>query len=427
MPTRTKTPSAPSLEQLRALARQDRGTPQALADAAEMSFGRIDRALLIPIERIAPMKDNPRQTFRHLDELAESIASEGVIQPLIIRRDPERAGYYMTVAGARRVMAANILRGHEDPDVRGRVALLPCIVAEESDDRALAKALAENAAREDLTRGEMMDAVLRLEREYGWSGNRISKAIGRNQGDVAEMLRVAKDPELSELVREELLSATAAGMVTRLPPETRPEVLAEIRAGRIRSRDDIKAVNPKRRARRAQASAADGVNVERVNDVVTPPEPSESVNDVVNLGEHGATDRVPGAPAAASAQAGSRAREDRRPASKPSPLERRAEEVRQATAHASALRAIVEPHPLIGWEPEVRSHLDAVYESREKLAGWRATDAAVSGEDWRAFLTWADERFDAMMPHARSAGDNMENREIADRIREKLDCLFRDD
>ncbi len=49
------------------------------AAAAEASFDRLDRALLVPTERIAPMKDNPRQTFRHLDELAESIAAEGVI------------------------------------------------------------------------------------------------------------------------------------------------------------------------------------------------------------------------------------------------------------------------------------------------------------------------------------------------------------
>ncbi|MDQ3856538.1 MAG: ParB/RepB/Spo0J family partition protein, partial [Chloroflexota bacterium] len=229
MPTRTKTPSAPSLDQLRALSRQDRGTPQALADAAEMSFARLDRALMIPIERIAPMKDNPRQTFRHLDELAASIEAEGIVQPLVVRRDPERAGYYMTIAGARRVMAANILRGHENPDVRTRVALLPCVVVEESDAGALAKALAENAAREDLTRGEMMEAIVRLEREHGWSGNRIAKTIGRNQGDVAEMLRVAKDPELSTLVKEEVVSATAAGEISRYPPESRPVVIAEAR------------------------------------------------------------------------------------------------------------------------------------------------------------------------------------------------------
>jgi hypothetical protein len=119
-------------------------TPDRQADVAEMSFSRIDRALMIPIERITPMKDNPRQTFRHLDELADSIADRGLIQPLVVRRDPERPGYYMTVAGARRVLASNLLRGSEDREIRERVAELPCLVVEEADDSALASALAEN-------------------------------------------------------------------------------------------------------------------------------------------------------------------------------------------------------------------------------------------------------------------------------------------
>ncbi len=124
---------------------------------------RIDRALMIPIERITPMKDNPRQTFRHLDELADSIADRGT-DPAARRATRSRArGYYMTVAGARRVLASNLLRGSEDREIRERVAELPCLVVEEADDSALASALAENLARDDLTRTEAMEALLRLQ------------------------------------------------------------------------------------------------------------------------------------------------------------------------------------------------------------------------------------------------------------------------
>ena len=246
MPSRTKTPSAPSLELLRTLSRQDRGTPEALADAAEMSFARVDRALLIPIERITPSRDNPRQTFRNLDELAESISDRGLIQPLLVRRDPERAGYYMTIAGARRLLAAMIVRGSEDADARSRVALLPCLIVDETDEQAFADALAENLARDDLTRTETMDAVRRLQQEHGWSGSQIARRTGRNQADIAEMLRVAKDEELAGLVREELISPSAAGEITRLPAEMRPQVVADVRAGRLKTVDDVRAINPRR-------------------------------------------------------------------------------------------------------------------------------------------------------------------------------------
>ncbi len=379
------------------------------ASVAESSFDRLSRALLIPIERIAPMKDNPRQNFSKLDELADSIEAEGIIQPLIVRRDADRAGHYMTVAGARRVMAANILRGHDNPEVRARVAALPCLVIDESDDGALAKALAENLAREDLTRSEMMEAVVRLERDYGWSGNRISKAISRSQGDVAELLRVAKDPELSTLVRDDMISTSAAGEITRLPQERRPAVLDEVRAGRLRTVNDIKSLNPGRRRSSAPRSAptTDG----GVNEFINLPglaEEQVGVNEFIN---HLRLDTTGDGKTALDNAAVrdtprrqdprvSRGRKD-----KISPAERRAEEVRQAKAHAAGLRAIIEPHPLIAWDEEVRTELDAVYEAREKLSGSMRADEPLSEEDAAA---WAEKLYAELVAFQERSGHAIE-------------------
>ncbi len=318
-------------------------TSEEEASAAEASFDRLDRALMVPTERIAPMKDNPRQTFRRLDELAESIAAEGIIQPLIVRRDPDRAGYYLTVAGARRVMAANILRGHEDPEVRSSVSSLPCVVVDETDDRALAKALAENLARDDLTRGEAMEAVLRLEQQYNWSGNRIAKTIGRNQPDVAEMLRVAKDPELGRLVREEVISPSAAGEITRLPPESRPAVIEEVRAGRLRSFVDIKAINPNRgRSRRGgvRRIAADGQAASEFTNSHEPGSVADGVSEFTNPVAQASTSSRAGRTVTGMENGGKSSTK----LDKLSPSERWAEELRCAKEHAEALRAIVEPH-----------------------------------------------------------------------------------
>ncbi len=372
------------------------------ASVAESSFDRLSRALLIPIERIAPMKDNPRQNFSKLDELADSIEAEGIIQPLIVRRDPDRAGYYMTVAGARRVMAANILRGHDDPAVRARVAELPCLVTDESDDRALAKALAENLAREDLTRSEMMEAVVRLERDYGWSGNRISKAISRSQGDVAELLRVAKDPELSTLVRADLISTSAAGEITRLPQERRPAVLNEVRAGRLRTVDDIKALNPGRH-RASRLRPTPRVDA-RVNEFINPMEPTDGENAVSEFINPVRQDEARGSGTSAANPSGDVApnQQDNRGIRrrKVPPAEKWAEEVRQAKSHAAGLRAIIEPHPLIAWDEEVRPELEAVYEAREKLLGSMRRNEALAEEDVAA---WAEKLYAELVAfHERS-------------------------
>lgn len=384
------------------------------AAAAEASFDRLDRALLVPTERIAPMKDNPRQTFRHLDELAESIAAEGVIQPLIVRRDPGRSGYYMTVAGARRVMAANILRGHEDPAVRARVAALPCVVVDESDDRALAKALAENLARDDLTRGEAMEAVLRLERQYGWSGNRIAKTIGRNQPDVAEMLRVAKDPELGVLVREETISPSAAGEITRLPLESRPAVIAEVRAGRLRSFEDIKAINPNRGRLRRPRPGGGAPSVGGVSEF-TNPWGSEQVVTEGSEFTSPTTRTATNSEKRAGKSANARAQ---------SPSEQRDEEVRRAKELSEALRAIVEPHPLIGWEEEVRPSLEAIYDSRAKLSGKAAPDEVLPLEDVRCLFSKLRHELEAACAHAEGYESDHGLRETAQAMRAALGARF---
>ncbi|MDP9382917.1 MAG: ParB/RepB/Spo0J family partition protein [Chloroflexota bacterium] len=230
----------PLADRLLSNSRRGEATPERLSAAAEASFAPIERALLIPIERLSPSRDNPRQTFRNLDELAESIADRGLMQPLLVRRDPERPGNYMTIAGARRLMAAIICRGSEDPEVRGRVEMLPCIVSDETDEQAFADALAENLARDDLTRAEAMAAVLRLEQQYGWSAREIGRRTGRSFPDVAEMLRVAKDKDLAPLLQEELISPTAVGEIRRLPEELRPEAIAGVRDGRIRKVQDVR-------------------------------------------------------------------------------------------------------------------------------------------------------------------------------------------
>ena len=213
-----------------------------LAQTAEDSFARIPGAVLVPIERIDPNPDNPRRRLNDaaLADLTVSIAERGLLQPLVVRRNPDRAGEYVVIAGSRRLLAAR--RAHSDPDeaVRTRVATLPCIIKEESDHDAFADALLENLARSDLSRAEMMEALLRLHNDYGWSSHYIAKRTGRNQSDISQLLGVARNPDLAQLVRQEVIKPTVAGEINRLPDLVRDATIAEVRAGTVRTVADVR-------------------------------------------------------------------------------------------------------------------------------------------------------------------------------------------
>ncbi len=211
------------------------------ADVAETSFRPLARALAIPIERLAPSPDNPRtETLdENLREFAGSIAERGILQPLAVRRDPERAGYYYVVAGSRRLLAAQIVRMSERAEERTRVAEIPCVVREGATEEIFADALVENLARQDLSRSETMQALGRLRRDYGWAVRDIARRTGRSAGDISEMLNVAQDVDLAPYVADETISPSAAVQIRRLPPALRSAALDGVRTGAVRKVKDV--------------------------------------------------------------------------------------------------------------------------------------------------------------------------------------------
>jgi hypothetical protein len=87
----------------------------------------------------------------------------------------------------------------------------------------------------------MMEALLRLYREYGWSASYIARRTGRNQSDISQLLAVARHPDLAQLVREEVIKPTVAGEIHRLPEPVRQATIDEVRAGAVRTVADVKA------------------------------------------------------------------------------------------------------------------------------------------------------------------------------------------
>lgn len=139
----------------------------------------------LQVASIEPLPGNPRKHFDEaaLDELAASIATRGVIQPIIVR--PSGNGRYQLVAGERRWRAAQKARLHE----------IPALVRELSDREVMALALIENLQREDLNPVEEARAYQRLADDEGMTQAEIARMVEKSRSHVANIQRLLGLPE----------------------------------------------------------------------------------------------------------------------------------------------------------------------------------------------------------------------------------------
>jgi ParB family chromosome partitioning protein len=167
----------------------------------------------LPIELIHPNPGQPRTEFREaeLEELAGSIRSKGVLQPILVRPAPERPGEYQIVAGERRWRAAQRARLHE----------VPVIVREFTDSETLEVALLENIQRRDLNAVEEAEAYKRLMVEFGHTQEALGQLVHKSRSHVANLLRLLDLPETVRalVATGELTMGHARALVTALDPE----------------------------------------------------------------------------------------------------------------------------------------------------------------------------------------------------------------
>ncbi len=148
----------------------------------------------IDIARIAPNPDQPRRTFTEdaLRELEASIREKGIIQPLILRRNPRDPEGYEIVAGERRWRAAQRAQLHQ----------VPAIVRELDDTEVLELAIIENIQRADLNAVEEAGAYQQLMDRFGHTQEQLAEALGKSRSHIANMLRLLNLPErVLDLVR----------------------------------------------------------------------------------------------------------------------------------------------------------------------------------------------------------------------------------
>ncbi len=170
---------------------------------------------VVPVDKIHPNPLQPRSVFQpaQMEELAQSIRANGIIQPLIVRR---HADHYQIVAGERRWRAAQIA-GLSD---------VPVVIQDVDDNRMLELALIENIQREDLNPIEAAHAFDRLSREMGLSQEEIGRRTGKDRSTIANFLRLLRLPaEVQVLLAEHRLSMGQARAILSLPtPELQIQV-----------------------------------------------------------------------------------------------------------------------------------------------------------------------------------------------------------
>ncbi len=221
---------------------------------AEAADGGAPALIMIRVESITPSPFQPRRNFdsERLKELADAIRSQGVIEPLIVRRRPgDLTGRaYELIAGERRLRAARDAGLEHVP-----------VVLRDLDDRgALEMSLVENLSREDLNAVEEGRAFVRLSKEFALSHDEIAARIGKSRPYVTNTLRLLElAAPVVEMIASGQLTAGQARPLLRLPAaEEQIAAARRIVEGRISARGAEQIASAHRPAGRGGAIRSSG-------------------------------------------------------------------------------------------------------------------------------------------------------------------------
>ena len=178
-----------------------------------------ERLVELDIDLIDPNNHQPRTRFSEekLQELAASIKTNGIVQPIVVRR---RGLRYQLIAGERRWRAAQL----------AGLSKIPAIIRDVADSQLLELSLIENIQREDLNPIEEAHAYHRLIDGLKLTQEEIAQRVGRDRSSVTNYLRLLKLPqEIQKLVEDEKLSMGHARALLALPsPQMQKQVASEI-------------------------------------------------------------------------------------------------------------------------------------------------------------------------------------------------------
>ncbi|MBQ2917505.1 MAG: ParB/RepB/Spo0J family partition protein [Clostridia bacterium] len=161
-------------------------------DVQEQVIEENENLRTLKITEVEPNREQPRKTFKQeaLEELAESIKTYGIIQPIVVTK---KDGYYSIIAGERRWRAAKLAGLSE----------IPAIVREDDEQVNKEIALIENIQREDLNPFEKALGIRHLMEKYGMTQEQVAKKLGKSRSSISNTVRVLYlVPDVLELVKQ---------------------------------------------------------------------------------------------------------------------------------------------------------------------------------------------------------------------------------
>ena len=212
--------------------------PKPSSPAATQPNPQSDGLYYVDIDLIDPSPYQPRTRFREaaLDELARSIASSGIVQPLVVRLINNR---YQLIAGERRWRAAQ----------RAAIQRVPVVVRDVPEEMALEMTLVENLQREDLNPIEQARAFQRLTEEFSLTQEEVAERTGKDRATIANAVRLLKlDAPIQDLLEEgQLTAGHGRALLAIADPKARLELSRRIaRSGMtVRQVERLAAREPK--------------------------------------------------------------------------------------------------------------------------------------------------------------------------------------
>ncbi len=172
-----------------------RGLAALLGEAAAPTTTSAPGVQLLAVDLLEPSPYQPRQSMDEeaLQELADSIAQRGILQPLLVRPKPGAPGQYQIIAGERRWRASQRAQLHE----------IPVLVRELSNADAMAAGLVENLQRENLNAMEEAEGYKRLTDEFHLSHDQLGEAVGKSRSYITNAVRLLSLPSSVQLLLRE--------------------------------------------------------------------------------------------------------------------------------------------------------------------------------------------------------------------------------
>jgi ParB family chromosome partitioning protein len=209
-----------------------------------------ERVVEVETTAIVPNAHQPRHRFdeERILRLAQSIATQGVVQPVVVRPHPSRPGQYELVAGERRLRALRLL---------GRRSV-PAIVRRISEDALLEMALVENLQREPLTPVEEARAYRALIDTHGYTQEELAERIGKDRSTIANMMRLLSLPEAvqADLEEERMSVGHARALLGCEDPALMLRLREQVLAGELSVRGVERRIQESRRAPVGHAGGA---------------------------------------------------------------------------------------------------------------------------------------------------------------------------